>query len=608
MTNLQTQLTQLPKSPGVYLFRDKNNKIIYIGKAKVLKNRVRSYFQKNDKREAKIRVMVPLITNIEWIVVRNEVEAILTEANLIKEKRPRFNVLMKDDKSFPYIQITNEPYPRIEIIRKQKLTKDKNIYFGPYTDVGYLRKILKVIHKIFQLRTCSYYIDENSIIAGNIKICLDYHLKLCGGPCEGLVNQEEYGGMIRQIIQFMKGRNGDIRKYISCKMDAASADLDFESAAQYRNQLTAIDRFTKRQKKVMNDFTDRDVLAVSAENKYGIGVVMRIRNGLLIGREKFHLTVSDAEDRKQVLAEYFTQYYNSTDDIPTEILVESDFPGKDGCETWLKDKLGKSVKIRIPEIGEKKTLVGMAVKNADLLVGELRIRKTRQKEIVPKKVQFLQEDLNMEIPPRRIEAFDISNIQGTNSVASMVCFIDGKPRKKEYRKYNIKTVTGIDDFESMNEVINRRYTRVLIDNLPLPDLILIDGGKGQLNSATRALNKLGLNYIPTIGLAKRLEEVFKPGIGEPQNIPKNSHGLYLLREIRDEAHRFAVTFHRQKRKKEMTKSVLDDIPGMGPKRINAVWKAFKSIDELKSAAPNEIQSKSKIPQKIAEAIVSHLIK
>lgn len=573
-----------------------------------MKNRVKSYFQKNDKREAKIRLMVPQITKIEWIVVRNEVEAILTEANLIKEHRPRFNVLMKDDKSFPYIQITNEPYPRVLIIRKQGLTKEKNIYFGPFTDIRYLRETLKAIHKIFQLRTCSYFIDKNTINTGSIKICLDYHINLCGGPCEGLVSQGDYNEMIQQIIQFLKGRNDEIRKYIKNKMDSASVTLNFEAAVQYRNQLIAIDRFSKRQKKVMNDFTDRDVVAVAAENKYGMGVVMRIRNGLLIGREKFNLVISDSDNLTQILSGFFVQYYSATNDIPPEILVESSFTDLKDCESWLKIKKGSSVKIRVPEIGEKKTLIGMAIKNAELLLGEIRIKKIRQKEIVPRKLQFLQDDLNMEVPPRRIEAFDISNIQGTNSVASMVCFIDGKPRKSEYRKFNIKTVKGIDDFESMNEVVTRRYTRVLNEKNSLPDLILIDGGKGQLNAATRALNKLGLNYIPAIGLAKRLEEVYKPGISDPQNIAKNSPGLFLLREIRNEAHRFAVTFHRQKRKKDMTRSVLEEISRMGPKRIQAVWKVFTSIDELKNASSKEIQSKTNIPKKLAESILKQLNK
>ncbi len=606
MISIKEQIKQIPNSPGVYLFRDQVNQILYIGKAKVLSNRVKSYFQNNDKREAKIRLMVPKINNIDWIVVRDEVEAILTEANLIKKHRPKFNVTMKDDKTFPYIQITNEPFPQVLIVRKQNFKKDKNIYFGPYTDIRYLRDTLKVIHKVFQLRTCSYFIDDETIKSKKIKICLDYHINLCGGPCEGLVSQTEYHNMIEQIIMFLKGKNDKIRASIKDNMEKSSNKMDFENAALYRNQLIAIDRFINNQKKIMNDFSDRDVLAVAAEKKYGIGVVMRIRNGLLIGREKFNLVVFDNDNMKNILSEFFFQYYSTTNDLPNEILATSQIFDILTCESWLKKRKGKSVKIRVPKMGVKKDIVDMAKKNANLLLGEIRIKKTKQKEIVSKKLQFLQEDLNMDVPPRRIEAFDISNIQGTNSVASMVCFIAGKPQKKQYRKYNIKTVDGIDDFKSIHEVITRRYTRVLKEKLSLPDLILIDGGKGQLNAATRALNKLGLNYIPVIGLAKRLEEVYRPGIPHPQNIAKNSPGLFLLREIRNEAHRFAITFHRQKRDKNMTKSILLNVPGLGDKRINIIWKTYSNLEELKKSTPDEIHKKTKIPKTVAKTLLNYL--
>ncbi len=600
--DIQQKLSQIPKSPGVYFFRDGRGEIIYIGKAKVLKNRVRSYFNSPKGKDPKTLVMVKNIADLEWLVMRSEVEALLTEANLIKEHKPRYNVFLKDDKTFPYIRITNEPYPRVEIIRQKNLTKDDHNYFGPYTDAGYLREILRVIHKIFPLRTCTYYIDENTIQAGKIKICLDYHIKRCDGPCEGLVSEKEYGEMINQIKGFLKGRNREIQKYLRKQMDDSSNHQKYEDAARYRDQLNAVTQFTRKQKKASQDFKDRDVVAVSAENSYGIGVVMRIRNGHIMGREKFNLKVHDPDSHAKNLSQFILQYYSSTIDLPEEVLIECNFDEIVEYEKWLKGIRKKRVQILVPERGEKRKLVEISKRNADLLLGELRLKQAKRKELLTKPVLQLQEDLGMEVAPRRIEAFDNSNIQGSNPVAGMVCFVDGKPRKSEYRKFHIKTVKGIDDFASMHEVVNRRYTRQLDEKNPLPDLILIDGGKGQLSAAKSALDALGLGYVPVIGLAKRLEEVFKPGMSEPQNIAKTSAGLYLLRAIRDEVHRFAITFHRKTRKKDMTKSIFEEIPGMGKKRIQKLWQEFKSLKSIQKSSLNEMREKTGFSQKLCEAI------
>ena len=600
--DIQQKLSQIPKSPGVYFFRDGRGEIIYIGKAKVLKNRVRSYFNSPKGKDPKTLVMVKNIADLEWLVVRSEVEALLTEANLIKEHKPRYNVFLKDDKTFPYIRITNEPYPRVEIIRQKNLTKDDHNYFGPYTDAGYLREILRVIHKIFPLRTCTYHIDDHTIQAGKIKICLDYHIKRCDGPCEGLVTEKEYGDMINQIKGFLKGQNGEIKSYLQTQMDSSSKNMKYEEAARYRDQLNAVIQFTRKQKKASQDFKDRDVVAVSAENSYGVGVVMRIRNGHIMGREKFNLKVHDPDSHATNLSQFMLQYYSSTIDVPEEVLVECIFDEIIEYEKWLKGIRKKRVQILIPEIGEKRKLVEISKRNADLLLGELRLKQAKRKELLTKPVLQLQEDLGMEVPPRRIEAFDNSNIQGSNPVAGMVCFVDGKPRKSEYRKFHIKTVDGIDDFASMHEVVSRRYTRQLDEKNPLPDLILIDGGKGQLSAAKSALDALGLGYVPVIGLAKRLEEVFKPGMSEPQNIAKTSPGLHLLRAIRDEVHRFAITFHRKTRKKDMTKSIFEDIPGMGKKRIQKLWQEFESLEVIQNASINELKKKTGFSEKLCEAI------
>ncbi len=600
--DIQQKLSQIPKSPGVYFFRDGKGEIIYIGKAKVLKNRVRSYFNSPKGKDPKTLVMVKNIADLEWLVVRSEVEALLTEANLIKEHKPRYNVFLKDDKTFPYIRITNEPYPRVEIIRQKNLTKDDHNYFGPYTDAGYLREILRVIHKIFPLRTCTYHIDDHTIQAGKIKICLDYHIKRCDGPCEGLVTEKEYGDMINQIKGFLKGQNGEIKSYLQTQMDSSSKNMKYEEAARYRDQLNAVIQFTRKQKKASQDFKDRDVVAVSAENSYGVGVVMRIRNGHIMGREKFNLKVHDPDSHATNLSQFMLQYYSSTIDVPEEVLVECIFDEIIEYEKWLKGIRKKRVQILVPERGEKLKLVEISKRNSDLLLGELRLKQAKRKELLTKPVLQLQEDLGMEVAPRRIEAFDNSNIQGSNPVAGMVCFVDGKPRKSEYRKFHIKTVDGIDDFASMHEVVSRRYTRQLDEKNPLPDLILIDGGKGQLSAAKSALDALGLGYVPVIGLAKRLEEVFKPGMSEPQNIVKTSPGLHLLRAIRDEVHRFAITFHRKTRKKDMTKSIFEDIPGMGKKRIQKLWQEFESLEVIQNASINELKEKTGFSEKLCEAI------
>jgi len=606
--DIQQKLSQIPKSPGVYFFRDAKGEIIYIGKAKVLKNRVRSYFNSPAGKDPKTLVMVKNIADLEWLVVRSEVEALLTEANLIKEHKPRYNVFLKDDKTFPYIRITNEPYPRVEIIRQKNLTKDDHNYFGPYTDAGYLREILRVIHKIFPLRTCTYYIDDNTIQAGKIKICLDYHIKRCDGPCEGLVSENEYGKMINQIKGFLKGRNKEIRVYLETQMEIASTNQKYEDAARYRDQLNAVTQFTRKQKKASQDFKDRDVVVVSAENSYGVGVVMRIRNGHIMGREKFYLKVHDPDAHTQNLSQFILQYYSSTIDLPEEVLVECNFDEVGEYEKWLKGIRKKRVQILIPERGEKRKLVEISKRNSDLLLGELRLKHAKRKELLAKPVLQLQEDLSMEVAPRRIEAFDNSNIQGSNPVAGMVCFVDGKPRKSEYRKFHIKTVKGIDDFASMHEVVSRRYKRQFEEKNPLPDLILIDGGKGQLSAAKSALDALGLGYVPVVGLAKRLEEVYKPGMSEPQNIAKTSPGLHLLRAIRDEVHRYAITFHRKSRKKDMTKSIFEEIPGMGKKRIQKLWQEFESLEAIQNASLIGLREKTGFSENLCKAIKQTLLK
>ena len=599
MRSFQDKLKNIPTKPGVYQFKNKDGDIIYIGKAKNLRNRVRSYFQKNKYQTPKNQSMIKRIANVEWIIVRSNVEALLTEANMIKEVQPKYNVDLKDDKSFPFIRITNEPYPQVLLTRK--IEKDGSKYFGPYTDVKNLRYSLKALHKIFPVRSCSYYMDDQTVVAKKVKLCLDYHIKKCEGPCEGIVSRDHYNAMIERVIKFLQGRTKETEDYVRKQMDIAAADLRYEDAAMYRDQYNAIRRFKERQRKVAADFDDRDIFALARKDDIGVMTVLRVRNGRIFGREKISLQNLD-EDESAVFSSVISRFYMDTDFLPKEITVVTLPDGQDDLEEWLTEKKGSKVIIRQPQRGEKAKEVRLSYQNAKLLLGEWLINRKKRRELVPKMVNQLEEDLQLKAPPRRIEAFDISHLGGTNTVASMVCFVDGKARKSEYRKFKIKTVVGIDDFAAMREVVHRRYLRAKKEKGSLPDLILIDGGKGQLSMAVSALRELGLDYIPIIGLAKRLEEVFVPGISEPQSIHKQSPGLILLRRIRDEAHRFAITFQRSKRK-DVLSSIFDDIEGMGPKRVQKLLQSYDSTKSIANTDLKDISEKTGIPEGIAKEVV-----
>jgi len=598
--SLQSKLKNIPTFPGVYRFMDDRGEIIYIGKAKNLRNRVRSYFQKSKSQSPKNLTMIRHISDLEWIVVRSEVEALLTEANLIKQHSPRYNVMMKDDKSFPFIRITNEPYPQVLLTRK--IVKDGSKYFGPFTDVYRLRTTLKALHKVFPVRSCSFFLDEQVIADKKVKLCLDYHIKKCEGPCEGLVSGEDYQEMIDRIDRFMRGKTKETENYITEQMRIASSAMRYEEAAMYRDQLEAILSFTERQSQVAADFEDRDVFALSREGSLGVVVIIRIRNGRIFSREKISMQRLDEKD-SGTMKLVITRFYMDSELIPREISLPLPPTDEEDLLTWLKKKRGGAVNFLFPQRGEKAKEMRITLQNAKLLLGEWIINREKRRELVPKMLAQLQEDLNMDAPPRRVEAFDISHLGGTDTVASMVCFIDARPRKTEYRKFNIKTVSGIDDFAAMREVVFRRYKRLKDEQESLPDLILVDGGKGQLSMALSALRELGLDYIPTIGLAKKLEEVFVPGNPDPQTIHRQSPGLILLRQIRDEAHRFAITFQRNKRKKKMIQSVFGDIPGMGSTRVARLLDAFDGPEAIARLTPEVIQGETGIPIRIGTKII-----
>ena len=601
---VEAKLKNLPTQPGVYLYRNENDKVIYVGKAKNLRNRVRSYFQSSRNHDPKTRRLVKRIRRIETILVDSEVEALILEANLIKEHRPRYNVFLKDDKSYPYIRITKEPFPQVFVTRR--IIKDGSKYLGPYTDVKQLRHIMRTLTKIFPVRSCKYLLNESVIAAGKVKLCLDYHIKRCQGPCEGLVSEEDYNAMIRQVEQFLKGRTRELVTELQERMQREAEAMRFEAAARLRDQIELIENYHFLAQKVeLTDLLDRDVVALAQEGEDACGVVFKIRDGKVIGRQHFYLDGVAENSEQEILVNFLQQYYLNPDECPRQILLPAELGEEQALlEQWLSQRSDQRVEFVVPQIGEKKKLINLCQKNARFLLDELQLQKLQRKDHVPFNVQELQKHLNMERPPRRIEGFDISNIQGKDAVASMVCFVDGRPKKSEYRIFKIRSKDTPDDFTMIHEAVFRRYKRQLAENRPLPDLILIDGGKGQLSSAIQALTELGIAVPgqPIIGLAKRLEEVFLPGQSEAMNIPKRSSGLKLLQQTRDEAHRFAITHFRKQHKKSTLKSPLDDIPGIGPARKKHLLTTFGSLKRLKEASLEELREKGKLPEKLAQTL------
>ena len=595
---LDKKLKQIPMKPGVYLFRDFKNKVIYVGKAKILRNRVKSYFRKN-QTDVKVEVLVSKIIDIEWIITDTEVEALLLENNLIKEYYPKYNIALKDGKSYPFIRITNELFPQIFTTRN--IVKDGSKYFGPYTDGKRLKKTMKIINKIFPIRKCKYKIDRETIENKKIKLCLQYQMGNCGGVCQGLVEEDEYKEMVDAIIRFLNGKTDNIIQKINRRMINASEDLEYEKAARYRNQLKILNQYNNKQNVIQVDFKSRDIIVASVMENDAVVVLFRLREGNLIGREKFYLKNIHDQKPTIVMKNFMRSYYSDTTFIPKEIFVNIE-DEIELFEEYLLKIAEHSVKIIKPERGEKAKLWTLAQKNADMLLKELMLQKLKLENEPTKMVQALQEALNLSVPPIKVEGFDISHIQGKFTVASMVFFENGRPKKSEYRRYKIKSVDRSDDYASMKEVVYRRYKRLLDENKMLPDLILIDGGKGQLNVAKKILDELDLHNMPIIGLAKRLEEVFIPGYSKAQNIPKASPAVILLRKIRDEAHRFAITYHRNKRDKDITKSILDITPGIGEKRKNILLKEFGSVKNLKKHSTKEISEKTGVSEKIVKRI------
>lgn len=583
---LQQKLENLPALPGIYQFLNDKGKIIYVGKAKNLRNRVRSYFQKNID-SPKTQVLVSKISDLQLIITDSEIEALVLENNLIKDLKPRYNILLKDDKTFPYIRITNELFPQIYPTRN--VVKDGSKYFGPYTDVKNMRSSLQMINKIFKIRSCKLDLTNESIEKRKFKVCLDYHIKKCEGPCEGFVNSERYNSMVAQVVKVLRGKTDELLLELKNQMIDASSNLEFEKAAELRDRIDQLQVYSQKQKVVSTDLEDRDIISAAFEGKDAAATILNIRNGKLVGKRQLNLSTEENEGAEQIYSAIIKYYYGEFVEVPKEIVVEKEPDEAESLIEWLNTKTNYKCHFTIPQRqSETKSLLMMCKQNAILALKEIQLQKMKKEGNVPYALSALQRDLRLKSLPRIIECFDNSNLQGSDAVASMVVFVDGKPKKSLYRKFIIKTVEGPDDFASMREIIYRRYSKVLEENLQFPDLIMVDGGKGQLSSAVEILDELGIKNYQIIGLAKRLEEVFLPDETEAQSIPKTSSSLKLLQHVRDEAHRFAITFHRERRSKRTFQTELTEINGIGEKVAQKLLTEFKSLDEIKNASEDAL--------------------
>lgn len=569
-------LAVLPSKPGVYIMRDEHGKIIYVGKALVLKNRVRSYFRKLASHTVKVKALVDKVAEIETIVTDSEVEALILECNLIKKHRPRYNITLKDDKTYPYLKVTlQEEFPRIYATRRR--LRDGAKYYGPYADAGAMHATVKLLRSMFPIRNCRKMNQDRP--------CLQYHIKRCLAPCAGYISQEDYRKMIKSVCMVLDGRTTDLERDLKQQMQKAAEHYAFEEAARVRDQLKAVVRLNEQQKAV-TDGGDIDVIAFA---KDGTGICLQmffVRGGKLIGRDNFFLHDGD-DSEQEVLTAFVKQYYNDASFVPREILVPV-LPESDELSVmleWLTAKAGHKVEILRPQRGNKRELLHLAEENAAKLLEE-RLRKGQLSlKTEEQAAEELQQALNLADPLERMDCFDISHTQGTETVASMVVFRNGKPSKKDYRRYKIESTEGKpDDFKSMQEVVYRRYK----DYEDLPSLIIIDGGKGQLSSALEVIRGLGLHELPVIGLAKREEEIFTEGCSESILLDRESASLHLIQRIRDEAHRFAITYHRKLRSKRNMVSILDHIEGIGAKRRQSLWKHFQSLESMKAASVEEL--------------------
>jgi excinuclease ABC subunit C len=616
--HIQNQVATLPRKPGVYLMRDVNGVVIYVGKAKDLRSRARTYFQPSSWEDTKVRAIASEVADLEFIVTDSELEALILEANLIKQHRPRYNVRLKDDKRYPYIQITwADPFPKVRITRRME--QDGSRYFGPFTSSTAVHRTLDLLRKSFPHLTCN-----REITGTDERACLYYDIKLCVGPCIGAVTQEEYRAMIRRLARFLEGRGEEVIVDLETRMRDAADRLEFERAASLRDQLQAVQTVVERQKIVSSAGTDQDVIAFAREENDACVQVFFIRGGKLLGREYFVMEGAQDEDEREVMTAFLKQFYDEAAYVPPEVLLPAQIEEALIIEQWLKTKRGAKVTLHVPRRGKKRQLVAMATENAAETLAALRTQWQADAHKHEQALTEIQEALQLSASPVRIECYDISTTQGTEVVGSMVVFVHAVPRKSAYRRFVVRSVQGQDDYASMREVLQRRFRRwqmAASDILPsggggsrdvkgwakLPDLLVVDGGKGQLRVAVEVLKEFDLfDKVPVAGLAKQREEIFLPGQPKPVLLPRRSQGLFLMQRVRDEAHRFAITHHRARRRRTGVASQLDSVPGVGPARRKALLKAFGSLDAIRLASVDQLAAVPGVPRAVALAVKEHL--
>ena len=587
---VEEKLKQLVHSPGVYIMKNDKGKIIYVGKAISLKNRVSQYFRQSHNHSPKVKAMVSHVEDFETIICGSEMEALILECNLIKKHRPKYNISLKDDKTYPYVKVTMaEDFPRVYITRR--VVRDGSKYFGPYTNVSALHDSLKLLKKLFPLRSCRR-LDAD-------RPCLEHHIGRCLAPCAGKVSAADYGAMIRTVLLFLEGRTDMVDNDLESRMNEAADNLEFEAAARLRDQLLAVRAISEKQR-IVSGTDDQDAIGMARSGLGACVQVFYIRNGKMVGRNHFLLSGSDDEADENLLQAFLQQYYSEASFVPKEILLPIEIPDMELLGSWLSGLKGQKAEIICPKRGTKKDIVDMAVENAKKSLSDEADRIKLANEQTIGAVADLGRYLGLVKPPKRMECFDISHIQGSETVASMVVFEDGVPKKSDYRRFKIRSAEGKpDDFKSMREVTMRRYGK---PDAEMPDLIIIDGGKGQLSSALEIIRGAGHCSVAVVGLAKRFEEVYREGESDPVILPRGSQALYLIQRIRDEAHRFAITFHRQLRNKRNLVSVLDHIDGIGPKRRKLLLEHFSNIDKIKEASVAEMASLDGMTTPAAEAV------
>lgn len=608
---IEEKLATLPREPGVYLMKNDEGRVIYVGKAKNLKNRVTSYFRAQPKEAVKTRALVRHIVDFDYIIVDSETEALVLECNLIKKYQPRYNINLKDGKTYPYVRITNEAFPRVFVTRE--VVRDGSRYFGPYPSVYELHDTMDFLHKIFPWRSCG----NGRFRKG--EACLYAHIDYCNAPCIGGVDEASYRAMIEEVADFFNGRTEPLEARLQAEMEAASAALAFEEAAEKRDRLLAVRRLNDRQKAVLPGDQDRDVVAMARSDLGAVVQIFFVRSGKLLGNESYPLTGLGEASDEEVFASFMKQFYLAQERVPAEILVDRDSEELHLLAELLSERHGRRVRFRVPQRGHGRELMEMVDKNAREALAKRRLSMEDRQHRLSGALETIAGALGLSEPPRRIECYDISNIQGSDSVASMVVFVDGRAKKDHYRRFKIKTVEGPNDFASMNEVIGRRFARAKRENEKsaqgakydpsfawLPDLVIIDGGIGQLGYARRAMREAGFAAIPTFGLAKEEELLIPEDGSEPIRLARDSQALYLLQRLRDESHRFAITYHRSLRGKRQLASVLDDIPGIGKKRKASLLTHFGSFSRILSASVDELAQVDGISQNLAEDIHSYL--